>query len=296
MFASRDRQRGKLAPAVGSVPLRGLIPFPGRPFGIHSSRRVGGLIRDISRGKILIPTVIHRGSGNSCRVVSKREQGFTDRVTNGDALHYVISGLSSSTTAIVVISDGVRERGVLPDRGTFTCGVGLSTVGERNGEGSLASARIIPGLEDGRGFTRRMKRDERAVEQCVHLACLVPRLLRVISRNGVGVLPTIRVSFLSGRCRRSLLRTVRDRYYAPSRTRTVHVRGVFGSKRLGDSAVLRIVYRLGPGRRRELVVPRGALRGCVPGSITPRGERSCMYGTLRRCGGFLGDETRESDE
>lgn len=239
---------------MGGVSICRVDSFPGRPFGMGVSSGVIRAVRDVQRRNMLIPTLIERGPANKCRVVSKRHEGVTDRLTKLRGVPYVMEGLDSSRTIVIVISDGLRERRVLPSRGTFTCGVGLSIVGERKREASLASSPLTAGLGKGhssRLLNRRIKRDGSRVEECVQLACLVPRVLSVISGGGVTVHPTIRLSCLPGRRRRVLCSVVRSRTYAPDRTRTVGVHGFSTRNELGRSILLSVVSRRGPGRMRR---------------------------------------------
>ncbi len=120
-----------------SVGMRLVSDFPGRPCRIFSSRSVARLTTDVRTGNLLGPVVIHDGTSNQCRLVSNRHEGETCRVLGVGGVHTVVISMDSSRTVVVVMSDGYRHSGVLPDRGTFSCGVGLSTVGERKGHGSL---------------------------------------------------------------------------------------------------------------------------------------------------------------
>ncbi len=261
--------------------------FPGRPCRIFSSTSVNRLISDVRTGKLLGPVVIHDGTSNRCRLVSNRHEGETCRVLNLSGVGSMVMSISSGRTIVLVISDGYRESGVLPDRGTFSCGVGLRTVGDRNGQASLASPRIITGLEDSRLVKGRTGRDGRAMEQFVELACLMPRLLRFISDNEVGVRPTVRLSCLSRRYRESLISVVSSASIFPSFSRAIEVEGTFGGKRLACRLVTGVVTRSGTGRGPQCQFSIRGLGLCLPSGLGSGRTRRCMVGTLGRCGGCV---------
>lgn len=274
----------------------GLRPFCGRPFGIVSGTRVSSLILDVGRRNVLAPVVIEplRGADSRFRVVSKRHQCHTTRLLKRGRIRIDIHCMGHSRTTMVLISDGLRQDEVLPDRGTFTCGLGLRTLGHRKGEDSLALSRFTAGLSATSTINRGTKRDHSAICECVHLAGLVPRLLRLVSRRGVTFSIKMRLSCLSRGRRHELFRVVRESGYAPSCSRTFQVRHTFGSGYLSGHLLREVVSRRGPGRHRILGVSVRGMEHFTPGTDGAR-LRSFIVGTYRRCEECLGGGHSEKE-
>lgn len=177
---------------VVEVPLDDLHEFNGHPFLVQDDEKMQETVESIQEHGVLMPGIVRPRKEGGYEIIAGHRRKRGSQLAGKTTMPVFIREYSDDEATVIMVDTNIQREGILPSEKAFAYKMKMEALkhqGKKNEDDAGSSTAELVGKKAGDSG--------RTVQRFIRLTELVPKLLEMVDRGSLKMIPAVNLSYLS---------------------------------------------------------------------------------------------------
>jgi len=256
-------------PAIQTVSVGDLHPFPNHPFQVRSDEAMQATIASIKVYGVLVPAIVRPRKEGGYEIIAGHRRKYACEQAGLETIPVIVRDLDDNEATIIMVDSNLQRENILPSERAQAYKMKLEAIKRQGERNDLTSGQVGTRSRSDEKIAEGTSESARTIQRYIRLTELIPTLQELVDDRKIGLTPASEISFLKPKEQELLMTTIESEQAIPSLSQAQRLKKLSQEGKLDEDNMLAIMSETKKDTER-ITLSGEVLRKYFPRSYSPK--------------------------